>query len=354
MIKGNVEVFAIVDGEEKFLFREDNLLVRGSSELITDILTANISTEIENSSYSAIYDTSNYSIQAVSFGKSKEQYLNNYLGMGAHYFTEALSGEYNALNSIQTFHGSSTGYVSSFDSSSYLGSEISVEDRQLEVCSVTPYESYLSSVVLVEDFGQNKNAFFYGYNGASSAFLGCYPPASGVGFRLRNYYDTTGPHFFSGVYSGTFNSLSSMDIRGFLRTNYAYEGLSNSGRAIIYAETMAGGTSPTSGAFIESPVVNVKITMASGDVGMSQLYGGINNLGLWSLDLKKSLENSYPPYEWVNSVGVSDREFKLFSKKNILRNLALINDDGGTPGSTAYASLVINWRISLNIANYLA
>ena len=68
-MRGEVEVYReFPDGHQELVTKDSNLLVDGAAETIVDMLTTSPSlSAIE--SVSALLDTSNYTIQAISFGK---------------------------------------------------------------------------------------------------------------------------------------------------------------------------------------------------------------------------------------------------------------------------------------------
>ena len=109
--------------------------------------------------------------------------------------------------------------------------------------------------------------------------------------------------------------------------------------------------------FSSTGEVQYKITVGSGDVGYSNLYGGIYTMGLWGIDNKASLaEGNTPPYTF--SPLNNSRKYKLFAKKSLLDNLCKIQDypadpnadnpgDGSemAPGALAYQDLTIIWKL---------
>ena len=67
-MRGEVEIW---DGD-KLLHKESNLLVNGAGELLADIMTVSPSLSgIADHATSSILDSSNYTIQAISFGKDE-------------------------------------------------------------------------------------------------------------------------------------------------------------------------------------------------------------------------------------------------------------------------------------------
>ena len=74
-MRGIVEVFKIVDGGlEELLYKEENLVVNQAGQTIVDMLTTPSSTL---GIAPAIMDTSNWVIQAMSFGKDVSAYKVN-------------------------------------------------------------------------------------------------------------------------------------------------------------------------------------------------------------------------------------------------------------------------------------
>jgi len=69
-------------------------------------------------------------------------------------------------------------------------------------------------------------------------------------------------------------------------------------------------------------------------------------LGLWALDLSSTLANGVQaPFDWIDASGVTEREFKLIAKKQLLDNLADIRDDGLIAGVEQYEPLTLIWRL---------
>jgi hypothetical protein len=73
-MRGEVEIWS---GDE-LIHKENNLLVNGAGELLADIMTVSPSLSgIEDHATSSILDSSNYTIQAISFGKDASAYQYN-------------------------------------------------------------------------------------------------------------------------------------------------------------------------------------------------------------------------------------------------------------------------------------
>jgi len=102
---------------------------------------------------------------------------------------------------------------------------------------------------------------------------------------------------------------------------------------------VSGGVDATN-----SGTVEYSMLIGSGDVGYSNLYGGIYNMGLWTIDMDKTLKaGNTPPYSFgpLNN----PRKYKLFSTKHLTKNLGFIEDSGTNAGSLNYTDLTIKWRL---------
>lgn len=106
---------------------------------------------------------------------------------------------------------------------------------------------------------------------------------------------------------------------------------------------VSGGVDATN-----SGTVEYSITVGSGDVGYSNLYGGIYNMGLWTIDMDKTLKaGNTPPYSFgpLNN----PRKYKLFSTKHLTQNLGYIKDNitetSEDAGALNYSDLTIKWRL---------
>ena len=206
--------------------------------------------------------------------------------------------------------------------------------------------------------------------GPQAYLLGCYPEGSSTGgsdWRIVSALDSSTAYdnpIASGVagngcmYS-IFNEASSMDTSGFVNMimsrgpsgtgaskyemSSTYSGLCMSG----FANTIPG-RGQAIGA-VENPI-EYSVIIGSGDLGYSNFYGGIYNMGLWTIDIKESLRaGNSPPY----SFGPLDnpRKYRLFATKHFTWNLGHIQDhndsDAGThdAGTHSYKDLTIKWRI---------
>ena len=168
---------------------------------------------------------------------------------------------------------------------------------------------------------------------------------------LVSSYDDIGPVelevdsvITSSVYSGYFNSAASMDTSGFVT-------MISTGVADVDNQDSTSGliiSAVDDFNFSSTGRLSYKVTIASGDVGAAQMYGGIYTMGLWGFDVPAILEyGGSPPFGW-NPV-YNKRKYKLFSKKSFNKNICHATDT--SPPATAGLGLknpkniVIAWTI---------
>jgi hypothetical protein len=192
--------------------------------------------------------------------------------------------------------------------------------------------------------------------GPQAYYLGCYPEGSSTGgsnFALVssldnsaaypiNYVPSSSPYFVSGTYNSIVNEASSMDVSGFVNMIMSGSPGTTTGYAMSSTSSglcVSGGIDATN-----SGTVEYSMLLGSGDVGYSNLYGGIYNMGLWTIDIGETLRaGNTPPYSFgpLNN----PRKYKLFSTKHLTKNLGYIKDNGINPGSLNYSDLTIKWRL---------
>ena len=316
-MRGIVEIYSNYGLEsEKLLFREDNSIVDGFGEQMANLMTTTPS--IRNISYaSALLDTSNYTIGAISFSKDANGFLNN-----AHESNGiAASGRL----SNQVWVGSNS-TASSYRPQVTLPSFVSPTDTSLEIVT--------NGLSAIQTYGQNLNLIPYyaqvGLTRSDGIKYGCWPPASGI--TLQIIRNSTSSLIVSTVVSGTFNSASSMDWRGFISkttTGNSLSGLVASAYAISGITSVSGGT------------MKHTITIASGDLACANLYGGIFTLGLWGFDIESLIcRGRMPPYIF-NPINTLD--YKLMAKKSLTIDLSRIADNGSSAGLLNYQNLTLVW-----------
>lgn len=314
---GIVEIYL----DDKLVCQERNTIMDGAAKTICDIFT--ISPSLSGiSSASAILDTSNYTIQALSFGKDQLTFSSN-----AHASAGLIA--YGKSTSSQVWGEVSAAGVSSYTPTVGLPRYPNPVENYLDIPHY-PISSTLTS-------GNIPNLLpYYQYIAEVSGLalssilgIGCFPYASGNLVQLRTGA-SPGTFVASTVLSSTFNAISSMDYRGFVNRTTTTNPVSG----------LVGSSTTT---FSGTGEIIYHLTVPSGDLGFVNLYGGIYNIGLWTIDVKETLKTASPPFTFhaVNN----PRKYRLFAKKSFLQNLAKISDNGTNPGIINYKNLNIIWRL---------
>jgi len=196
-------------------------------------------------------------------------------------------------------------------------------------------------------------------------FLGCYPHTSGTPFAILSdisymennrsnilasaiYPDTTDRNYFNS------SSVRSMDQNGYIRSYFP----SSTKTAQVWPYDIID---PASGLIVSADInfsstgeVSCITTIASADLGLATMYGGIFKLGLWTIDLEKTLSNTdphgndkiIPTFPLSFNTGYNKLVYKLFAEKSLTKNLGAIKDDGTTAGCIKYSDLTLVWRLN--------
>jgi hypothetical protein len=336
-MRGYVEVYKDYGTPQQELVEaSNNLIVDSGGEMIVDLMTLPLGGS-GIASASAIYDASNYTIRAVSFGKDASAYAYNAHGVSP----LQLSGQSNGH--IWGLVGS---VVSSYTPTNFLPKYPTPYDTKLEIIP----SSYLSigsgtfdslgnvtsALSALAELGQLINVYNYYaqlYTGTQQArwYLraGCWPRSTTNTLYIINY--TNSSIVATTTTSSNFNVVSSMDWRGFVTTTSSTNPLS-------------GLVTSSTATFSSTGEIIYQITIASGDANVANMYGGITQMGLWGLNTKSMLSaGRTPPYSFHPYTNVLD--YKLFSKKTFNKNIVGISDNGSSAGLTNYSNLTIIWRI---------
>jgi hypothetical protein len=371
---GKIEIYSNYDNPNRELIYEgNNTIVDGAGEIFADIMCAHTSLS-GISDLSSILDTSNYTIQAISFGKDAAGYQRH-----AHEVsTRKGYGAYNpaAGNGIQprTVLIQPDITVSSYEPSSFgkfLPSFVTPRQTQLELNTLTsgtftnPSQTSNFDLSLIAsgitNIGHNLNTLAYASDlkdddsiseSGLAGLFGCYPAGSGTGGTSAVVVSSEegvrvgaagwSDVIYSGTYNGLFNQVSSMDTSGFV--NFV-------GSSTVDPQLAAGFSGLTVSANLTAGSPNhlsstgelaYKVVIGSGDLGLCNLYGGIYNLGLWSMDLCKALKNNNPPFAFHPIT--NEKRYKLFSKKSLLDNICRTKDSA-TAGAFNYEDLTLIWRL---------
>lgn len=336
-MRGLVEIYKDYGTPQQELLEvSPNLIVDAGGEMITDLMTLPLAGSGIPSA-SAIYDASNYTIRAISFGKDVSAY-----GYNAHGTSPLqVSGQSNGH-----IWGLVDSNVSSYTPINYLPSDPTPYDTKLEVIpsailnvgggTFDGLGNVTSALSALSELGQLVNIYNYYsqlYSGTQQqrwyTRVGCWPRTPTNTLRLVN--SITSSVILTTTVNSNFNTVSSMDWRGFVNLTSTTDPLS-------------GLVTSTTSTFSSTGEIIYNITVASGDANVANLFGGITQLGLWGLNVKSMLAaGRTPPYTFhpVNNA----LDYRLFSKKTFNKNIVGINDNGSSAGILNYSNLTIIWRI---------
>jgi len=334
-MRGSVEIHTIGEDGPSLLFKEDNLIVDGAGEFIADVLTTSPSLS-GISSASAILDVSNYTIQAITFGAPSAAWRNNLHSTQYSQIVSALAA--NSLVVLQ--EGSNTYYTPVTSAVPKAPSPI---DQKLEYnCTPTGTWSGInvslpfttSAGTVIEDEGHHIHAVAasaqFGASAPLAVLYGCYAPtATAYAYIISsvNQLNLTATPIVpsASVASATINGAGGyvgrrvVDRRGFIGTT----GIN----------VAAGGSLATNCEIV------VTSTIDAVDVQVLNLYGGIYHIGLWTIDMNRSLSaGNKPPYTFT--VLNNPMRYRLFCKKTFTKNLC-----GQTTGLGSHSSITITWRL---------
>lgn len=330
-MRGVVEVYSDYGTpQQKLIEVSNNLIVDRGGEMICDLMTLPLQGS-GISSASSIYDASNYTIQAVSFGKAASGYFYNAHG------TDLIAASGSSDARIHALALSSI-TVSSFTPVLFLPDDPDPLDTKLAFMASNAFQGIPGSALsAIPEYGQNLNLLQYGtplFGGQIRHFIraGSWPRATGTDVRL-SYLNSVNNEVViaSTVAYGKFNEASSMDWRGFVRTTSS----TNPASGLVVSSTTS---------FSSTGEIIYQVKIASGDALAANHYGGITQMGLWGMDIKSMLAaGRTPPYSFHPYQNVLD--YRLFSKKTFNKNIVAINDSGAAAGLLNYSDLTVIWRI---------
>jgi hypothetical protein len=336
-MRGQVQIFEVVNDDLIPFDQGGNMILDTWSESIVDVLTANPS--VSGTAYSGLLDCSNYTVRAISYSKSASGF--GYNAHGSDPIT--VSGRTLATPALYVVNTVNT---SSYSGINNIPSYPNPHDTLLEILP-----SSLSSVMVT--YGQNLNlTVLWQYVSSLSSIgasggmqLGCYAP-SGAGTNrfigaLFNSASSLiasgrlGPNSTEAIGFNSAGTAGTMDWRGFQKTTgagAAAQGLvtsSNTGTDFFLTST---------------PSIAYIFLLTARHLDVAALYGGIQSVGLWAIDIERTLANGvYPPftYDMINP----KMEFKLLAKKVFIRNLCQIEDVGTTAGFNNHSNLTGTWVV---------
>ena len=349
MIKGKVDLIKNYGAsEEEVIYSDNNMIVDGAGEIISFLMTLPPDGD-QISSASSVYDVSNYTIRAISFGKAPLHYYYN-----AHEKSGPAEYARNASGEIWVSAVSVSG-ASSYTPAYYLPDAPTPTDQYLVYFGgITAPEGWSStSAFSSQIFNQNVNLYPFKDTvinkivvsgvtvdiipSETDALLdGAYPPSGGITVKLVN---GTEPYntIVSASLSGTFNSAGSMDFRGYVNAVSGTNSLSGLITSSLNVST--------------NGIITYIITIAGGDCAVANLYGGITQIGIWAYDLEENLNSGFtPPYSFSRypeqtGTYVEPLKYKLFAKKVFNENIVKIRDSGGVSGLRNHQNLTIKWSL---------
>jgi hypothetical protein len=383
-MKGKVEVFAIAsDGSETLVAQGDNLVVNGAGESIVSMLTTPSSVLGVTP---RVMDTSNWRLGALSYGpaggsfsgnayffpKDKVYMKTDNLCQGVSANVTSLIDQISTDKVMRILWASSTiGVANGASLSSYtppyrLPSYPDPLDQKLEEAS-TSYS--IVSGDGTQSFGQFENRIQFNSTAASSYFQGVFPRSATreTSAMLVSSYEGDFQANASAnmivfddeenTSRSLFNSLQYMDYRGFHTILYNGVQLGSQPAPSIGGASVSGlGTPSVLTDFVQNPLVTITTKISPADVWAMNNYGGLHQIGLWTIDCPKALQNNQPPFfessdsgnVFINpTTGVTKQEFKLFAKKSFTDNLCTIYDSGSNAGFKNHQTLKIQWTLDL-------
>ena len=349
-MKGIVNLGYYVENNKIYESEDSNLIVDGGGRTIVDILTASPSLSSIPSA-SAILDASNYTIQAIAFGKDPDGYRTHahslYVNLSLGEFASVKAASFESV-SLSSYHGSATPYILSSAAYRTIPYKLKPKypdpsDNRLERLTTAPAPGVPLNIIGA-DAGQNLNGMGAGVT-PDTLIAGCYAPAAGVPWRILSSPDSAASIIASGTYYGTFNLANSMDYSGFVnmipRNIAVGNSLGGSSVTNVTGLCLFGDSN-----FSSTGRIGYHVTLSGGDAGTASLYGGIYHMGLFVLDLDGLLQSGRtPPYAFSQTINT--RQYRLFAKKTFNKDITYITDNGSNSGFAGYQSkaININWTL---------
>ena len=340
-MKGTVKI--IRDGT---LYEEaSNMILDGMGVTLADAQMISPSLSAMPSA-SALLDTSNYTIQAISFGKNAKGFYNH-----VHNTPDSVSAQTVADHIVRVK------IPTSYTTSSYITSDVTIyhRDRDLgrgltvaagEAYKLLPEFSnpvqtrleqkfYGLPVDTTNEVGHNLNKLDVSGSITNRELYGCYPDASGTKYYLLSSWDNlntpighrAGLHELSGgasgIVSSTFNITSSMDRDGFVKMTGS--------SADLTSANFSGLATWGDSNFSSTGRLQYGVVVSGGDLLFAGLFGGIYTLGLWTIDIKETIKNGisapFPFNHLDNQI-----KYRLVARKTFTRDLTFIQDYSTSSG----------------------
>tara|TARA_R110002124_G_scaffold213870_3_gene379897 strand:+ start:36 stop:1043 length:1008 start_codon:yes stop_codon:yes gene_type:complete len=310
------------------------MITQGLGEVLTDALTVNPALA-ELPSASAILDASNYTFQAVTFGKDAQ----GFQGFHAHAVVAYNYVSGNSALGASSFDLASlvidNAYGTSIATSSYVTS--AVYNQYSGTYNSVPNYPMPSDTRL--ERGSTKNTAisnFTNYSGIPD--LGHYlnpviDPTVSAAFNKIGGYAFSGPipyvfynnpliQSFVGTCSSYFNANALLDSHGYLTISPS---------SVTDSVDFSKGAIMTSSLIVSSGQVAVDTVIASGDAATLAAFGGVKHVGVYCLDLKEMLASGLlPPYG--RSTLNNTRKYRLVAKVTSIFDILFHRDWGTNSG----------------------
>ena len=333
------------------------MFVQGFGEVLTDALTVNPALA-DLPSASAILDASNFTFQAVTFGKDAEGFTqHSHVVSTTQYAVDgdssSVSGYDDGIITIINYGSDTTDGASSYVlsgtyaefSSTYNSvpndpspldvrlSRGSTKSTNLVGFSGTSATSGEYSSIVLPDLGHYANPVIISSVDSSGIGLssiwnkiGAFAPSGGADYSL---YDKDKDLLVTGTLSGYYNTYSLMDKDGYLTVNPS--SVTELSPPSFHDYTLGSLLLSSVGYPVSGGELLLKNYVPSSDAGTLAAFGSVKHIGVYCLDLKDMLSSDLtPPYEW-NALN-NKRKYKLVAKVTLLDNPLYHRDGGGFSG----------------------
>lgn len=339
------------------------MIVQGFGEILADAMTVNPALK-DLPSASAILDTSNYTFQAVTFGKDSDGFTRHSHAISSIEYVDGdpasgVSGYNsgrliiinlgsNATNGASSYVTSAT-YLTYSSTYNSVPNDPFVSDVRLSRASTlsTNLSAYQYASAL-PDLGHYANPALDPQLSAIWNVVGAFAPPTFSNIYEYRFHDKNSVFSFSGYLTSYFNNNEVMDKNGYLTISPSSisenVGNGNYGEGSLL---FSGVSFPVSGGY-----VRLDSLLRKGDAASLAAFGGVKHVGVYCLDLKSMLASGLtPPYSWdaLNN----NRKYKLVAKATILED-AVHHRDSGTDsgfdtlvtdsGSNVIISLIFDFK----------
>lgn len=328
-MKGVVEVYY----GDKLIDSGSNMIMDNTGELIVDMLCMQRGLEGIPSA-SAILDTSNFCVRAASLGKDA-------LGYQYHAHSSSVSISDNIIR-VRSYEDTS---VSSYHTSAFAISTNTAIFPEAPNPKMQRLETKTTAIDELHDYGHNVNRIAVS---TEDKKYGCYaPPGTFKVYILSgpaNELDDNVIVSASITNNDGYNSFSSpavIDTRGFIMSivNSMLDGSSLEDSQIYKGLLLSCDDEWFDG----SLQIKFVLGITPEDLIVLNAYGGVYNIGLWGIDLKKMIKKGMmPPY---NLEASDDIEYRLLARKTFTRDITYYNDNEDTAGlGNVNSVLKFVWR----------